>query len=174
MLGACRGALLPRALLPLGERVVNAIDDGGLNGLDGIEARSRGTGQRLGVRANVVDQLLDTAPSGDARADDAREEVRRELVEVATVAGAARALGNAAVEEPPRVSADAGLADAELRGELVERLRLWGEHQQGEQSPGDWREAVSLGGIAEAVDEHALSPVHGECENQDRSVRTEC
>jgi hypothetical protein len=51
-------------------------------------------------------------------------------------------------------------------------LRLWGEHQKSEQSPGNRGQPVGLGSIAEAVNEHALSPVHGEY-YPDRSVRTE-
>ena len=95
-----------------------------------------------------------------AEADDLAEEVGREAVIVTPVARLTNALGDSAFEEASRLSADAGLADSELLGQIIEGAGLALEEKSAEESAGDPGEAVAFGGESHALDE-GLAIGHG-------------
>lgn len=114
-----------------------------------------------GVRLHILDEAMQRGPPVEAEADDLGEKVGSERVVVAAVARFADALGDAALEEAAGLGADAGLADVELVGELVEGAGLVGEEEGTEETAGDAGESVVFGGESHALDE-VVSVGHGE------------
>jgi hypothetical protein len=112
------------------------------------------------VRLHLADESVQRGPAVEPKTDDLPEEVGSERVVIAAVSRLADSLGDATLDEATCFGADAGLADVELLGELVEGAGLVREQKSAEEAASDAGETIAFGGQSHALDE-GVSVGHG-------------
>ncbi len=118
-------------------------------------------GSFLGARAAAFDQLLQLVHPPNPLGDRAEKAALVGLVVILSVAGLADALDEPHLLEEAGVIADAGLADAELGGDFVERERLLTDEREREDPSSDPRESVILPQNSSSFNEAFNFGAHG-------------